>query len=614
MVIKRKEHYEYKSRRLNVIGSCFLILLIVLLSSTEAKKVQIEKIEFQGNSTFEDKVLSDLISLKESSFFNKKYYSPFTLSSDMNILTSFYQNQGFIRPEIENRVIRNRKRDKVSIVFSINEGPRVSIGSISIAPNPVLDTMHYNKLTNKEGDPFRIQQIISDANMLQDSIAAKGYLKGTVQPEVIIDSVSYKAFVTFKVNSGPKIRVSEINIEGLKTVNSDIVKRELAFKEGSILTSKSIRETERNIFQTQAFNFLTIEPQIRDSVDQLPLGDTAVPVRISVSEAKFLTIGAGIGYSAYERLTLSLTTIYNNIFHRLHTIAFSANASGIEQRVELAYGMPYVFNFPVSLNLSAYYDRRGNLFFDIPLPFTGDFNGFTISIGQNRLRYLSYQLQLQWENTIQISTPNPDTLAEVSDKNTRSIIGSVVFDKRNDMFYPTSGIINQTSGEIAGFGGGANKFIKIVNDFRAYIPIGKRPNLASAVTVGYAVPYGSSELLPVQDQFFAGGPRSVRGYDLDFLITDAEGNPTGGNVELIFHLFEFQFPIVWIIWGAVFSDAGYIWNDLQSVDLRDIKYTAGPGLRLLTPIGVIRYDVGFKLDQLGRSGYFKMYLDIGRAF
>ncbi len=613
MVIKKQDYSEFKKRKVNVISSFFLIMLIVLLSSIDAKKVRIEKIEFQGNSTFNDKVLLNLISSKESSLFKKHYFSPFTLSDDVNALTYFYQNQGFIKPEIKNSVIRNRKHDEIRIVFSISEGPRVSIGSILITPNLVLDTMHV-KLKSKKGDPFKMQQTIADASTLQDSIAAKGYLKGAVKPEVIIDSISYKAFITFNVNLGPKIRVSEIYVDGLKLVHSGVVERELEFKKGSILTSKEIKETEQNLFQTQAFNFLTIEPQIKDSLDQLTSGDTAVPVRISVSEAKFLTVGAGIGYSAYERLTLSLSTTYNNLFKRLHTVSFSANASDIEQRVEIAYGMPYVFNIPLSFIISAYYDRRGNLFFDVPLPFTGNFNGFTVSIGQNRMRYLSYQLQLQWENTINVNTPNPDTIAAVSDKNTRSIIGSIIFDKRNDIFYPTKGIVNQTSGEIAGFGGGTNKFIKIVNDFKTYIPIGKRMNLASAVTFGYAVPYGSSELLPVQDQFYAGGPRSVRGYDLDFLITDAEGNPAGGNVELLFHLFEFQFPIVWILWGAVFSDAGYIWNDLRSVDLRNIKYTAGPGLRLVTPIGVIRYDIGFKLDQLGRRGSYKMYLDIGRAF
>jgi outer membrane translocation and assembly module TamA len=65
---------------------------------------------------------------------------------------------------------------------------------------------------------------------------------------------------------------------------------------------------------------------------------------------------------------------------------------------------------------------------------------------------------------------------------------------------------------------------------------------------------------------------------------------------------------------AVFSDAGYVWESFQSVDLKNIKYTAGPGLRLITPVGVLRYDVGFKLDRLGKPDSYRMYLDIGRAF
>jgi len=97
-------------------------------------------------------------------------------------------------------------------------------------------------------------------------------------------------------------------------------------------------------------------------------------------------------------------------------------------------------------------------------------------------------------------------------------------------------------------------------------------------------------------------------------VTTPAGEPLGGNVELIVHIINIRFPLFWIINGAVFSDAGYVWQDFRSVNLRDIKYTAGPGLRLMTPVGLIRLDVGFKLDKLGQKGSWKAYLDIGQPF
>jgi len=87
----------------------------------------------------------------------------------------------------------------------------------------------------------------------------------------------------------------------------------------------------------------------------------------------------------------------------------------------------------------------------------------------------------------------------------------------------------------------------------------------------------------------------------------------GGNFELIMHLFDFQFPLFWWFRGAIFSDAGWIWPDAKSIDLGDIRYTAGPGLRLATPIGIVRFDVGFQVQRLGKSDSWKAYLDIGTA-
>lgn len=507
---------------------------------------------------------------------------------------------------------RNRNSSKVIIVIKIKEGPRIFIGSLRIVSTFKKKPTNI-QLSINVGDPFNIDKVQSISASIKDSIAANGYLKGEILPKVMIDSLAYKAFITFEIYSGPKIIVGDIEIKGLKSVNSEVVKRELEFKSGDVLTSKKISDTEHNLYRTGGFSFLTIEPVISDSVASLPPKDTVVPVKVTLTETKFITLEAGIGYSAYERLSLSFATVYNNMFHRLHSIGIQAGASGIAQRAELTYGMQYLFTLPIDFYLIAFYERRDDLLFNVPLPYSGAFNGFTVSIRQQRFQELSYNLQLQWENTLRVNTPIPDTVTGVSDKSTRSVIGNLTLDKRNNVINPTNGYINGLFMEIAGFGGGTNQFIKFENDLRGYFTIDSSVTLSCAATIGYANPYGSSNLMPVQDQFYAGGSRSVRGYDLDNLVLDSAGNPIGGNFKLVFHLLEVQFPLFWIVNAAVFSDAGYVWPDIQSVNLSDILYTAGPGIRFITPVGIIRFDVGFRLNGYERGGY-RMYLDIGRAF
>ena len=47
--------------------------------------------------------------------------------------------------------------------------------------------------------------------------------------------------------------------------------------------------------------------------------------------------------------------------------------------------------------------------------------------------------------------------------------------------------------------------------------------------------------------------------------------------------------------GAVFIEAGNVWQDPWTMRLRDLRYDAGPGLRLDTPFGLIRVDFGYQL-------------------
>jgi outer membrane protein assembly factor BamA len=86
------------------------------------------------------------------------------------------------------------------------------------------------------------------------------------------------------------------------------------------------------------------------------------------------------------------------------------------------------------------------------------------------------------------------------------------------------------------------------------------------------------------------------------------------------NLIDFRFPLFWWFNGALFADAGYVWQDPEDIRdfaqvIRDVRWTAGPGLRINTPIAVIRFDVGFKLDWVrGSEDLWAFHFDIGQPF
>ena len=382
------------------VGPTLIFMILLLINLSYARRIYIEKIDFQGNYTFDKKQLSSIIESKPSKLFHKFTYSPFTLNSDLAVIKSFYAAQGFISTQITSDIRRNKDRGKVNIIIKIDEGQRIYITSLRLSSNPVIDEKSGGMRLSRIGEPFLIAKINSDVSALSDSLISKGYLKGVVIPKVVIDSTALKAYVTFEVNPGPRIRVGDVLVDGLESVQSVVVRRELEFEPGEILTSKKITDSKRNLYKTRAFNFLSIDPIIGDSAHLLSVKDTIVPIKIKLAEAKFLSIEGGFGYSAYETFVVDLETTYANLFQLTHSISLQMSASGIEQRIDLIYDIPWIFSLPINLNMSAYYDRRDNLFTTLTLPYTGAFSGFTASVSHNRSPFLSYNVLLTWENTL----------------------------------------------------------------------------------------------------------------------------------------------------------------------------------------------------------------------
>jgi outer membrane translocation and assembly module TamA len=128
--------------------------------------------------------------------------------------------------------------------------------------------------------------------------------------------------------------------------------------------------------------------------------------------------------------------------------------------------------------------------------------------------------------------------------------------------------------------------------------------------------------VPFSKKYFLGGASSVRGwgrYEVSPLGTS--GLPIGGNTMLAFST-EMRMAFRGRIGGVLFLDAGNVWADHRSVDLGDVRYAVGPGLRYQTPVGPIRLDLGYQLnpnDALRVSGNpqlrrWRLHFSIGQAF
>lgn len=191
--------------------------------------------------------------------------------------------------------------------------------------------------------------------------------------------------------------------------------------------------------------------------------------------------------------------------------------------------------------------------------------------------------------------------------------------------------------------GSYDQFVRFDAELRNNFPVGKRNHLATRVFAGAAFPYGNSESLPLSQNFYVGGPTSLRGfaprsigpggfyspiYDLYFY----HGGDLRGEVNV-----EYRFPLFWMLEGAAFVEAGNVWMTSNTADaltdeekellkILQIPYdyvdalrwnsllsttalNTGLGVRLIYQTIVIRLDLGIPLHypyDTGVNAYYNI--------
>ncbi len=157
------------------------------------------------------------------------------------------------------------------------------------------------------------------------------------------------------------------------------------------------------------------------------------------------------------------------------------------------------------------------------------------------------------------------------------------------------------------FGVPYSQYIKTELDYIKHWNLSNSNVLAFRGFFGIAVPYGNSENIPFTRSYFAGGSNDNRAwnpYSLGPGTTNAVNDFNEANLKIALNL-EYRFPIVGNFKGALFADAGNIWNVYDDTDnpdaifkgigsLADLALGTGLGLRYDFTYFVFRLDYGFK--------------------
>jgi outer membrane protein insertion porin family len=191
-------------------------------------------------------------------------------------------------------------------------------------------------------------------------------------------------------------------------------------------------------------------------------------------------------------------------------------------------------------------------------------------------------------------------------------------DSRNKILFPDSGGLQSIAME-ATIPGSGLEYYKLDYQQQRFLPLTRNLALGMKGRLAYGDGYGDYENLPFFENFFAGGIRSIRGFDDNTLgPRDSNNNAIGGSFLTVFNL-EVLFPVPFLDVSSgtrlsAFLDAGNVYQDINSFDVGEFRYSVGLAGLWSSPLGPISVSLGFPLNSKAEDQEQKFQFTVGTFF
>jgi outer membrane protein insertion porin family len=563
------------------------------LHITEGRKIRIDRIRFTGNRHFTNAVLRKQVQLKEFVLpvisGSASLYKPETLRVDVQLLENFYQNNGFINVRIGDPEVEiNREAGAVAITVPIaSEGEQYKIGRITLQADEVFTEAELRQqIRLKTGEIYSREAVRQDILALTEAYTDRGYAFADVAPTVSIDQQTRLIHLSFTTRPGPRVYIGRIDIIGNERTRDQVIRRELRIDEGELYSGSKLRRSRERLTNLQYFEEVKIDTKRRTEEGLMDL-------EVDVKEQSTGQFTAGLGFSSIESVVFSASVSQRNLFGRGQSITLSGRIGSISQEFLVDFREPWLFGQPILGGVSLY--RRS---FDF-VTFDSLRTGFALSLGRAYGEFTRLSATYSFE-VLKLSDLDPSASELLQEQAGTSVTSSVtprvVWDSRDNRFDPTRGSLHSFEVQFAGLGPGTNRFFKVIGDATWYFPLPAALTGFVKGRFGIGEGYGG-ENLPASERFFLGGVTTVRGFDFrDLGPQDREGNPLGGTSFVQFNL-EIGHSFGRLLRLVAFVDAGNVYDAREQFNFGELRRSAGMGIRLLTPVGPVRLDWGFKLDR-----------------
>ena len=539
----------------------------IAIEVNEGTVATIQHINVVGNTIFSDEDLIDLFELKTGGWFSfftsDNKYSKEKLTSDLETLSSYYLDRGYLQFNIDStQVAVSPNKEEVYITANVTEGNKFTVSEVGLSGDLVLPEEDLSRFLIVQPEQVYSQQLVTATeDYLTRRLGNEGYnfAKVTGMPE--IDEDNSTVVMKFFIDPGKRTYVRRINFAGNMTTMDDVLRREMRQMESAPASSAAIEQSRIRLERLGFFKTAKFETK------EVPGSDDLIDVDFSVEEQSFGSIGGSLGYAQDAGLILGLNLQQNNFLGTGRRVGISLNSSRYQDVISLNYTNPYFTEDGVSRGFSTFYRKTdlskinvasyttdtvgASINFGYPISETQRL-GFSVGVTDTKITSGSYAVQeiatspvlapeieywfysqqqpdgtyaaaevLQPIDTIPPSALSPPDGEGFLDLNGNkylnyTLTGSWLQSTLNRGQLATRGASQSLSLEVA-VPLSDLEFYKLNYRGEIYFPLFGEFTLHLRGEVGYGDGYGSTSELPFYEHFFAGGFGSVRGYETNTL-------------------------------------------------------------------------------------------------
>ena len=504
--------------------------VFVTIKVTEGAVAEVSSITFKGNRHFTDRQLSRTFAMTTSGLFtfftHSNRYSPTKLNADLQSLTNFYYNHGYLEFKVtSHRAVVSKDKNHVDIIVTLSEGPVYTIGTTRVI-GPDSNNPAIKKLVQlPSGSVFSRQQVMNVIKSVKGYFSNRGYAKAQVVIKTQLNRVTHKVNLLFAVSEKNKIYVRRIRFIGNDHSQDLVLRNWVSQMEGSVYSQKLIDDSKQKISLLPYFQLIDVQViPVVNKPDEVDVDFNVKPR----SSGQFMVQG---GYADLQKFFYTIAISQLNFMGTGKSAAISFTQSKYQQIYKVSWSNPFVtlnglsrsfsFNYtktePTKLGLGNYdmSDVGAMINYGIPMSVHNTLSvgfGFDYTkiskfdstkgappiqayMSKYGSRYAQYKISAGWsyQNLNQQPFPTAGWYASVG----------------LDMSLPFGDTVSASSKKTNAIG-----YYRIVLDSKYYYPLGSKGYVLNPhLTLGYGGGLGKFDSLPFFENFYGGGPNSLPGYD-----------------------------------------------------------------------------------------------------